>query len=84
MEDDPTPDENNAYLMGEGLSREIGSLLCPAAIAWPDGRTYSCERDDEHDGEKLMHGGVVAGEWTNWTDSYLAKYPSYNPLSSSI
>ncbi|HUC95932.1 MAG TPA: hypothetical protein VMR76_03170 [Candidatus Saccharimonadia bacterium] len=81
MEDDPTPDETNVYLTRESLSREIGDLICPAAIAWTDGRTYSCERNDEHDGEKLMHGGFVVGEWTNWTNSYLAEHPSFNPLS---
>jgi hypothetical protein len=83
MEDDPTPNETDAHLADEDLPRQIGSLLCPASIAWPDGKTYSCGRDGEHDGEKLMHGGVVAGEWTNWTDSYLAQHPEFNPLSAS-
>jgi hypothetical protein len=60
-------------------SKEAGRIICLASIEWINGVTYVCERDDPHDGEQRMHGASVVGEWTNWTDSFVAEHPEFFP-----
>ena len=79
MESNSSSNETTSKHGDTNLPHEAGRMLCSASIEWSNGTTYTCERDDTHDGESLMHGAIVAGEWTNWTDSYLAEHPEYAP-----